>query len=194
VVVKWRLSSPRKAAFVFPISPAPRTAVLVPWFRQGTFSRAIRSNPIRIFEHGWCSEAAAFQPAAIAATYAQLEALMTGAVSPPIQPFIGKSGNSWLTHAVIVLLKPRDALLAEEQRERLWRAFRVPVFQQIIGNSGELLAAECEVHDGLHIVSPRFKTQREAVSREPCPCGRQTPRVGVVQQPDPEPLILSGAK
>jgi hypothetical protein len=88
-----------------------------------------------------------------------------------------------LTHALIVLTRS-DLLLTIEQRQRLWLAFRVPVFEQLIGKDGALLAAECEAHSGLHIESPKLESQRPeiagwSVENGPCGCGRKTPRIRV---------------
>ena len=146
----------RKAAFVYPVLPAPRTAVLNPWFRP--------SGAIRIYERGWCAEASAYGPAAIAGTWPRLEPL-----------FAAKLDS--LTHAVIVLARQKDELLTVEQRKRLWQAFRVPVFEQVIGESGMLLAAECEAHAGLHVESPKLDTAGRAVDASKCGCGRATPRL-----------------
>jgi len=87
-----------------------------------------------------------------------------------------------LTHALIVLARPGDTLLTLEQRQGLWRAFRVPVFEQIIGENGALLAAECEAHAGLHIQSPKLDVAGLSIENGPCGCGRTTPRIGVQAQ------------
>lgn len=94
----------------------------------------------RVFKNGWGQQAARFAPSAIAAAPAQLDALR----GTPIPS---------LRNAVIALVGPGEPRLTEEDRERLWRAFHVPVFEQRIGRSGGLLAWECEAHDGLHIES-----------------------------------------
>jgi hypothetical protein len=148
---KWA----KKPALVYPIPPAPPTAILIAGFRP--------SGNMRVFDNGWSEEAANFAPSAIAATPAQLLAL-------PSIPSI--------RHALIVLVRPTEPSLSEDDRERLWRAFRVPVFEQRIDESCRLLAAECEAHDGLHIesaeVSPREGEQLETTL---CGCGRTTPRL-----------------
>ena len=155
--------------FQYPIAPAPRTAVLVAWFSSGRFGLGILSpRPIRVFRNGWGPDAAAFAPAAIAGTWEQLRSLMR-ASAPSV------------THAVIVLWRPGQPRLTEADRDRLWDVFRVPVFEQVIGKSGELLAAECEAHDGLHLESSRLPIGGEYVDAAPCPCGRKTPRIGVTQ-------------
>ena len=150
----------RKAAFVYPVPPAPLTAILMPWFSLGTRSR----GGARVFEDGWNAQAAAYRPEAVAATWQQMEALLAGKIES-------------LTHAVIVLARPGDALLTVAQREQLWRAFRVPVFEQIIGENGALLAAECEAHAGLHIESPKLEIAGSSIGSERCGCGRSTPRI-----------------
>jgi hypothetical protein len=147
----WR----KKPVLVYPIPPAPLTAILVDGFRS--------SGNVRVFESGWSEEAANFHPAAIAATLAQLRAL-------PAIPS--------LRNAIIALVRPGEPRLSEDDRERLWRAFRVPVFEQRIDESCALLAAECEAHDGLHIeTSDVLPGDGEVLETAPCGCGRTTPRL-----------------
>ena len=149
----------KKPALVYPIPPAPLTAVLVDGFRS--------AGNTRVFENGWNEEAASFGPCAIAATPAQLRAL------PPVPS---------LRNALIALVRPGEPGFSEEDRERLWRAFRVPVFEQRIDESCMLLAAECEAHDGLHIESPNVSpvvspNPGEVLETALCGCGRSTPRL-----------------
>ena len=151
----------RKFAFRYPVDPAPRTAVLAGCFRATGF---LAKSPIRIFAQGWSEEVTVFAPGALAATREELMSL-AGAQPPPV-----------LTHAVIVLERPGQMLPAGD-RERLWRAFRVPVFEQIIGPRGELLAAECEAHDGLHVEAPGMTWDGYRMESAPCGCGRATPRL-----------------
>jgi hypothetical protein len=117
-----------------------------------------------VFPDGWSDAAAAFLPAALAATREQL--LKLASADPPV-----------LTHALIVVHAPGGALLSAAERERLWRAFRVPAFEQMIGERGELLAAECEAHDGLHIELPGRDWSRYLIEPAACACGRKTPRL-----------------
>jgi hypothetical protein len=158
--------------FVYPVAPAPRTAVLVAWFNQtwfrpGVFRQPLLpSPPIRIFRNGWGPEAERFQPAAVAATLTQCRRL-SGILIPS------------LTHALIVLERPGAARLTDADRDLFWRAFRVPVFEQIIGPKGQLLAGECEAHDGLHLEAPGLRIDAKLVDTSLCPCGRRTPRFGV---------------
>lgn len=149
---------------MYPVHPAPRTAVLVPWFHESVLA----SRPLRIFPNGWNEDAAAFAPAAVAGTFEQVSAL-------------ARTGIASLTHAVIVLCRPEEARLSEADRDHLWATFRVPVFEQVIGKAGKLLAAECEAHDGLHVESPSLPLEGEDLDVTPCPCGRKTPRIGVTR-------------
>ena len=151
-----------KSVFRYPMDPAPRTAVLAACFRQ---PRLRPKYPVRVFPDGWSEEVSAFAPAAIAASREQLLGL-AAAAQPPM-----------LTHAVIALENRGDPLLSTTERALLWRAFRVPVFEQIIGPDGELLAAECEAHDGLHIEAPGLPWEGYQLELAPCGCGRKTPRL-----------------
>jgi len=156
----------RKAAFVYPVLPAPRVAVLEPWFRC---PQPQPQSPVRVFERGWCPAAAAYRPQAIAGRWPRLESLLNVKIES-------------LTHAVIVLARVGDDLLTMERRQRLWKAFRVPVFEQIIGPNGVLLAAECEAHAGLHIESAKFDLGSRLIETAPCGCGRPGPRLKLAAQ------------
>ena len=152
----------KKSVLVYPIPPAPPTAILIDAFRS--------SGNLRVFEKGWGEEAASFRPAAIAASPSQLDALR----NTPIPS---------LRNAVIAVVRPTEPRLTEEDRQHLWRAFRVPVFEQRIDESGRLLAAECEAHEGLHLESPGVSlNQGELLETAPCGCGRTTPRLITLRQ------------
>ncbi|MCS7316253.1 MAG: hypothetical protein NZ554_12335, partial [Bryobacteraceae bacterium] len=63
------------------------------------------------------------------------------------------SGLLAAVHALIVLVRPHEPLLDETGRARLWELFQAPVYQQVVGFDGRLLAWECEAHEGLHLVA-----------------------------------------
>jgi len=159
----------RKASLAYPVPPAPRTAVLTSWFRS--------SGAVRVFGPDDWEE---FEPCAIAATWPQLETLMRKRIPA-------------LTHALIVLARPGDALVTGLQREKLWTAFHVPVFQQIVNGRGLLLASECEAHDGLHIESAHVVAIGAPLDRTTCGCGRTTPRLKPWEQPAPIPMWAATA-
>src|SRR5580658_2399320 len=58
-----------------------------------------------------------------------------------------------LKTAIVVLTTLGETLLVYHHRDTLWRAFGVPVFEQLRGPDGAVIARECEVHDGLHLVT-----------------------------------------
>lgn len=147
------------ARFIHPLDPAPKTVLLANGF-QGT-------RTIRVFPDGWNEEAARQGPCAVAAP---LEDLLR----------LARSGVK-LQHAVIVLTRGAHSDLSEDDRDRLWAAFGVPVFEQCLGPYNELLAAECEAHDGLHIVGGE---RRLAGETGLCGCGSSVPRMLPQYQPN----------
>jgi hypothetical protein len=150
----------RKAAFFYPIPPAPRTAVLIPGIRSRGLARVFADGA-----EGMLGEVLKFEPQAMAGTLAQLEAMAAAGIT--------------LSHAVVVMGRWEDVRVTEADRERLWSRFRVPVFEQIIAEDGSLLAAECEAHDGLHIESDALRVDARDVNGSACACGRMTPRLVV---------------
>jgi phenylacetate-coenzyme A ligase PaaK-like adenylate-forming protein len=94
-----------------------------------------------------------------------------------------------------------EPLLADTEREYLWHAFELPVFEELRGSDGELLAWECDGHAGLHLetdsaifemvdgelvvtslVAVRYPVLRlrtghtGAIERRTCPCGHRAVR------------------
>lgn len=115
----------------------------------------------RVFAGGWSAAAARYAPEAAAGTREQLLHV-----------------DAKLTRAVVVLARPGDVLLTSSDRDVLWRRFRVPVFEQIIGREGVLLAAECEAHDGLHVEGAAGDwTSAYRMEISPCACGKKAPRL-----------------
>jgi hypothetical protein len=164
---------------------------------------------IRIFPGGWSDEVASFEPSAVAGTLDQLRAL----VGLPIPS---------LTHALIVLLRPDRAsnwaqyALTQSERDWFWRVFGLPVFEQVIGKRGRLLATECEAHNGMHVRTKRCYSATKTGSGELmicrseeigssrierttklvvalCPCGRETPRIHTVSSATVSSATVSSA-
>ncbi len=94
-----------------------------------------------------------------------------------------------------------ERLASERARDYLWRAFELPVFEELAGSEGEVFAAECEAHSGLHLetesaifealygelvvtslVAVRYPIIRlrtgwvGAIERCACPCGERVTR------------------
>jgi hypothetical protein len=56
-----------------------------------------------------------------------------------------------LSDAIVVFNTVEQGILQSGEREMLWRCFGLPVYEQWLGLEGELLAWECEAHQGLHV-------------------------------------------
>ena len=83
-----------------------------------------------------------------------------------------------LNVAIVVLTSLDDSPLTDDHRGLLWRAFGVPMFEQLRGWDGAVVARECEVHDGLHIdESVAVSDLGGQIVSERCECGLETPRL-----------------
>ena len=142
------------AIFHHPLDPAPRTAILMDGFQA--------SRSIRVFPGGWSEAVSRYQPSTIAAPLEYLRDLAARGAATELQ------------HAVIAFTYDANGRLDEDDRELLWAAFGVPVFEQYLNSRNELLATECEAHAGLHVVSGCGGL---ATDKSPCPCGSTAPRL-----------------
>ena len=95
-----------------------------------------------------------------------------------------------LNTAIIVLTSFDDSPLAEHHRDLLWAAFGVPIFEQLLGSEGTVIARECEVHDGLHLQSDEPFYLSADVVTDPCACGLDTPRL---RNRTPAPRVKAAA-
>lgn len=126
----------RKRRFTHPSQGKPRTALLAEGFRISFNYQRIEDyrNPYL----------ARFKPESIAAPLDTLRALARSI----------ESGHIWippLTHSVVAFAGLIEGPLSEEDLDLFWNVFKVPVHEQFYGFGGELLAWECEAHQGLHI-------------------------------------------
>jgi hypothetical protein len=129
-----------------PLPAASRTAVLMDGFRRG--------GGVKIFPGIQRKKLARFKPDTLAGPVSVLRKLAEGA----------EDRGAWvprLSHSVLAFNIPLQGFLSDEARELFWRVFQVPVFGQFLGLDGELLAWECEAHNGLHIQTENaiFETQ-----------------------------------
>ncbi len=93
-----------------------------------------------------------------------------------------------LKFAIVVFssVDPKDGgPLAAHQHDLLWKAFGLPVFEQLRGWDGKVVARECEVHNGLHfdagvrdlVVAGLATGLSAAIEEAHCDCGLETPRL-----------------
>ncbi len=78
--------------------------------------------------------------------------------------------------ALVVLTETGGNPVGGDYRELLWQAFEVPIFEQLRNRAGDVIARECEVHDGMH-VDPAARLDETDLIKEPCECGAETPRL-----------------
>jgi hypothetical protein len=151
MVVRIRRPS-NGADFIHPINPAPRTAILASGFRE--------TRLVRIFPQGWNDRARRFNP---------------GSVAGPVEQLLSLSRDGCLIEqAVVAFTYPGGSGLLAKDREALWRAFSVPVFEQYLSPRNRLLATECDAHSGLHVVSG---CEGFALEDDACACGNPAPRL-----------------
>jgi hypothetical protein len=149
VIIRTR---PRGAAFIHPVDPAPRTAVLAGGFRPTKLAR--------VFPLGWNERVARFSPASVAG---------------PLEQVLRVARVGWrVQHSIVVFTYPGEPGLSPLDRENFWKVFEVPVFEQYLGPRSQLLATECDAHSGLHVVNGYVDLDLE---HEVCACGNRAPRL-----------------
>lgn len=147
----------RKARIEFesPMRAPAHLAVLNKAFRP--------SSGLAVFECAGDPALQSYRPQALAGSLAQVmevaRMVEAGELHLPLE------------HSVTVFVSFYTGRLTDEIRDRLWRVFQVPVFEQLRGPSLELLAWECEAHDGLHT-----NDRGMADSHETCSCGVRGPK------------------
>jgi hypothetical protein len=189
---------PQLPLLAYPIQPTPRVAVL---------GMALYSpGPIQIFIHPTPEQLDRFQPQALAGTSELLHRVAAWREQ-------GRLAWGGWQYPLVVFSDIASGLLSAETRESLWKAFDLPIYEQIRGFDGALLAYECDAHDGLHVnsVSASFEASgREGrlllttcnkiastlrqldtgfsgkVEREICACGASVVRLSGLRPAPPE--------
>lgn len=110
-----------------------------------------------------------------------------------------------IDHAIFVFTRPGDRPLNDVLRVTLWQNFGVPVFELLIDENQNIYAAECEAHEGLHLVGgtiavlqggelvlasgrgKKIHTGFSAVlEHSECACGSAAPRIVALE---PRPVL-----
>ncbi len=150
-------------------------------------------------DNKWLDAVEDFRPQTLAGSLRQL--LFLASMRESVRPKLAA-----LRHSIVVIFQTEQTWLSADDREELWSAFGLPVYEQIYCASG-LLATECEAHDGLHVAKGSEWTVGQAgelwcheptawweergesfapsglfgaVDSLPCACGRKTPRLRIV--------------
>jgi hypothetical protein len=133
--------------------PVPcRIAIVAPNF--------LEKDGVRSFDEDQSPEIVKFRPEILAGTVPALLRLAEAIRIP---------------RAVVAFSGARVGPVTDRDRDLLWSAFQVPVFEQCLGPDGAVMARECEAHDGLHLYAPQH--YHGALRSEACPCGRPQPRI-----------------
>jgi hypothetical protein len=119
-----------------PLRNLGRTAVLATGFAE--------QENIRQFAYQYWDELEDYEPESLAGPVHKLLQLADAAIA-------GRFRLPSLRTAVIAFTGLKHGCLQQSERDRLWRAFQIPAFEQFRGFTQELLAWECEAHDGLHV-------------------------------------------
>jgi len=117
-----------------------RVAAIAPWFPMG--------EDIRVFPALDSTALSEFTPSVVATPAPILARLAEEALERRLR-------LPGLDCALIAWSGIGREVLQPTGRDLLWLAFQVPVFEEIRGPRGELLAAECEAHCGLHVAERR---------------------------------------
>jgi hypothetical protein len=124
------------AEFRYPLQPAPNCVVFAGGFRS--------TGAVAVIPEWRDAELASIAGTkAIAAPISVLRVLAESKCERlyPVTAFTG----------------PCHGVLFDSDRDRIWDAFGVPVFEQFLGVRNELLAEDCDAHDGLHIRGERAR-------------------------------------
>jgi len=176
--------------FFRPLERPSRIAVLMEGFEEKSGVRIFGRDSSDLYD-----SLRQYEPEVIAGPVSVLRRLVSsvddGTLSLPL-----------LRHA-IVAFTGIDEVLDLHDRDVFWRTFQVPLFEHYAGLDGRVIARECEIHEGLHLVEEHAVIERHerqellltsltdfrqptlrlktgyagAIEKTLCECGRVEPRV-----------------
>jgi hypothetical protein len=113
--------------------------------------------------------------------------------------FRGTITFSSLDRAVFALTHVGQVPIKDDQRERLWRAFHVPMYELYVDEEAGMLAGECEAYSGWHVRHPKLRFdlrtgailfQKHGLAASPVPTGLTAEGLdGCCACDDPSPLL-----
>jgi hypothetical protein len=93
--------------------------------------------------------------------------------------------SAWIpVYPVMIFTGPCHGVLTEEDRNRVWRRWGVPVYEQRLDSDGCVVAEECDAHEGLHLLAAG--SWDGAVEHRLCGCGIEGPMI-----PDRVPSLIT---
>ncbi len=123
-------------ALVCPVRDLGRTALLMSGFAE--------APNLRSFTFPTMEELEEFEPDSLAGPVIRLRAVAQASLDNRVR-------LDSLRRSLVAFTGLKDGSLSQTERDFLWHAFQVPVYEQFRGFAHELLAWECEAHDGLHM-------------------------------------------
>jgi hypothetical protein len=141
--------APALQPFRSPLEHTPKTAILMAGFEQ--------TSGVRVMAHNWSRSLRGFGATALAAPLTVLREVAAAVER-------GEQEINGLKHFVIPFTGGDHGELGEDDRERFWRVFQVPLFEQRLGFDGRVVAYECEAHVGLHIMPEHAAFEQTANS------------------------------
>ncbi len=166
--VRIVLGRPRRASggnpFLSPLPVPVRAAVLSPGFAETRW--------VRVFPGGWGRDVEQYRPELVAATLTDLRRMAALTA-------MGRIDLSSLDCALVAFTGNHRPCLTDADRNLFWRVFEIPLFEQFLDSKGRVVAAECDAHEGLHILTRGFLFygRESEIDPAPCRCGRPGPRI-----------------
>jgi hypothetical protein len=143
----------------YPVPRVPRIAVLGMTVRQ--------TKGILCFPEWTCAQLLQADPQALAGSFDELaEVARLEADNYLLLPS--------LRYPLLVFTQPGEGPLTPLQHDRLWRWFRLPIFEQIRDAQGKLLAYECDTRESFHLAEGATVSDTGAFGYNAvCGCGRE---------------------
>jgi hypothetical protein len=159
----FRLRRAAKETLRFPLPVPEHLAVIDAEFHLAPHMKAFESSNIR----GLVSYAPDAMAVALDTALSLAESKLRGLFDLPSLKLTIVVFSSMELHGVF----------EADHRDLLWKAFGLPVFEQLRGADGRVVARECEIHNGLHVDADLPTGMAVEIVTEPCDCGLETARL-----------------
>lgn len=153
------LSSRSNRVFHFQPTPRFRNPLSYP-ARIAVLAQRFTGNNLRVFSEDQFSRIPAFDPEIVAGTSTALSRL---------------NQHVNVSRAIVVFTTSCSSPVSQATRDWLWHRFAVPCFEQLLDARGRVIAEECQVHSGLHVLN--IEAISGMLSSAECDCGRTEPRL-----------------
>src|SRR5581483_2433337 len=163
----------RRRQFTIPVPISTRTRV------ASISKNRIDIGNLRRFAVERWPEVEAFRPHVLLGGIADLRKLAALADA-------GTLDFSSIDTAVLVGTNLAFGTISDVERVVLWQAFGVPVYELLLAPDGQLIASECEAHEGWHIeahMERRTLAGGTSLESAKCACGRTEPRIMPANHP-----------